>query len=397
MAPASLKQDIEDASCDLQDHHRNPQDLEGSVEREGEDLLLPMSSPSFTSKMAGSYRSPNYIGGVNRPPFDASMSLPERAYLTEQEQADALAQERDLLEDNHLIPPQNPRNRSASSQSSKSIRGTLDYISPSMWRANSKTQMADGESAIVDQDTPDESSALLRDAPGQPYGGCDQETIDRKWEEAITDGKIQTTWRRETKVLTQFSRPLVVAFLLQWSLSQTSVFTVGHIGKTELGAVSLGSMTASITGYAIYQGLATSLDTLCAQAYGSGHKTLVGLQMQRMVLFLWGITIPIAIVWASATQILTHIIPDKEVAQLAGLYLKILIAGAPGYAAFESGKRFVQAQGMFSASMYCLLLCAPLNALMHYLFVWASPVHPIRFLEEQTHLRSLETDRIPCI
>lgn len=129
-------------------------------------------------------------------------------------------------------------------------------------------------------------------------------------------------------------------------------------------------MTANITGYAVYQGLATSLDTLCAQAYGSGRKKLVGLQLQRMVYFLWLITIPISIIWLSGTAILSAIVPEKETARLAGLYLKILLVGAPGYAAFESGKRFLQAQGLFSATLYVLLICAPLNALMNYLFVW---------------------------
>lgn len=129
-------------------------------------------------------------------------------------------------------------------------------------------------------------------------------------------------------------------------------------------------MTANITGYAVYQGLATSLDTLAAQAYGSGRKELVGLQTQRMLYFLWAITIPIAAIWACGTIILQAIVPEGETAALAGLYLKVLIAGAPGYAAFEAGKRFVQAQGLFSATLYCTLICAPLNAVMNYVFVW---------------------------
>ena len=99
-------------------------------------------------------------------------------------------------------------------------------------------------------------------------------------------GQIQNNWKREAKVLVQYSAPLMLTFILQNSLTLTSVFTVGHIGKIELGAVSLGGMTANITGYAVYHGLATSLDTLCAQAYGSGRKKLVGLQLQRMVFFL---------------------------------------------------------------------------------------------------------------
>jgi len=195
-------------------------------------------------------------------------------------------------------------------------------------------------------------------------------TINKKWNEAVAAGKINTSWQREAKVLTKSSAPLILTFLLQYSLPVASIFTVGHIGKTELGAVSLASMTASITGYAVYQGLATSLDTLCAQAYGSGRPHLVGLQLQRMLYFLLLITIPISLIWAFGTQILSLIVPEKETARLAGLYLKVLIFGAPGYAAFESGKRYVQAQGIFSATMYILLICAPLNAFLNWFMVW---------------------------
>ena len=142
----------------------------------------------------------------------------------------------------------------------------------------------------------------------------------------------------------------------------------------ELNDSNSSKVTSNITGYAVYQGLSTSLDTLCAQAYGSGRKKLVGLQLQRMVLFLWVITIPISIIWLFGTRILKAIVPNQETAEYAGLYLKVLIFGAPGYAAFESGKRFVQAQGMFSVTLYILLICAPLNAIMNYVFVWVSIV-----------------------
>jgi MATE family multidrug resistance protein len=219
-------------------------------------------------------------------------------------------------------------------------------------------------------DLASEVSPLLGD-PDLPYGGHDDpNNISAKWEEAVAAGMIQTTWQREAKVLAKYSAPLMVTFVLQYSLTVASIFTVGHIGTAELGAVSLASMSANITGYAIYQGLATSLDTLCAQAYGSGRKKLVGLQMQRMIYFLWTITIPIGIIWLLADKVLLALVPEPKVAKLAGLYLKVVLAGAPGYAAFEAGKRYVQAQGLFSASLYVLLFCAPLNAFMNWLFVW---------------------------
>lgn len=83
-------------------------------------------------------------------------------------------------------------------------------------------------------------------------------------------------------------------------------------------------MTANIVCYAPMQGLATSLDTLCAQAYGSGHKHLVGLQLQRMTYFLWLLTLPIAVVFYFAGSILKLIVPEPESAELAGPFPKNL-------------------------------------------------------------------------
>ncbi|KAL4946796.1 hypothetical protein BDV06DRAFT_217954 [Aspergillus oleicola] len=287
-----------------------------------------------THSLAGSYQRPSFFTTVSHAtvvPYH-----PENEGLTRREREQAIEDERELLTDNQFLDP-----------------ATAGKCS----RRTSRT-------------TAEETTSLLGRGSGPRYNATDAEDIDRKWEEAVTAGLIHTTWRREAMVIGKNAAPLVVTFLLQYSLTVASIFTLGHLGKKELGAVSLASMSASITGYAVYQGLATSLDTLCAQAYGSGKRKLVGLQMQRMVFFLWVITIPIAVLWFFADEVLVRIVPETEVAELAGLYLKVVALGAPGYAAFESGKRYVQAQGIFSASLYVLLICAPLNALMNWLFVW---------------------------
>jgi hypothetical protein len=192
-------------------------------------------------------------------------------------------------------------------------------------------------------------------------------------DEVVLEGQLeeaQTTMGIEARLLAKNSIPLMITYLLQYSFSLVTLFVVGHIGTDELGAVSLATMTANITGLAVYEGLATSLDTLCAQAYGSGKKELVGLHLQRMVLFMLLISIPIGAVWLSSGWILAALVPEKELAHLAGRYLSILLAGAPGYAIFEAGKRFTQAQGLFNASLFVLLIATPINVLLNYLFVF---------------------------
>lgn len=175
-----------------------------------------------------------------------------------------------------------------------------------------------------------------------------------------------TTWQLEALTLTSYSRSLIITFLLHYSVTITSVFTVGRLGRLELGAVSLATMTANITCYAPFQGLSTCLDTLCAQAYGSGHKHLVGLQLQRVTFLLWMLLLPVAGLWWYSGRVLGVMIPDGETARLAGVYLRVLVLGTPGVAAFESGKRFVQAQGLFRATTWVLLVGAPVNVVANW-------------------------------
>ncbi|KAL1801020.1 hypothetical protein ACET3X_001362 [Alternaria dauci] len=185
-----------------------------------------------------------------------------------------------------------------------------------------------------------------------------------------TTEELGTTAGQEARLLLKYSVPLMGTYLLQYSFSLVTIFVVGHIGTDELGAVSLATMTANITGLAVYEGLATSLDTLCAQAYGSGKKTMVGLHLQRMILFMLAVTIPIAAIWLCSGWILAALVPEKAIAHLAGYYLSLLLAGAPGYAIFEAGKRFTQAQGLFNASLFVLLIATPINIALNYVFVF---------------------------
>jgi len=278
--------------------------------------------------------------------------------VNERDLAQTRNEERSLLRDNHLLPPKHSR----------------PFHEP-LWkrlyrRAFSTKVPADGYSPDL-SDVPKalESTPLLHnDYLGPPSPSPSVQ--DNLWEATIAANIIKTTWQREAQTLARYSRSLIVTFLLHYSVTFVSVFTVGRIGRFELGAVSLATMTANITCYAPVQGLSTSLDTLCSQAYGSGHKKLVGLQLQRLTYLLWLLLIPITILWWNAGSILASIIPDQGTAALAGLYLRVLILGTPGVAAFESGKRFVQAQGLFHATTYVLLIGAPLNLFANWFFVW---------------------------
>ena len=282
LAEASIAKDLEN---EPDNDPENAIDEENATDDESdsdlETLRRTTSNPAYS--MVGSYRRPSFTPAGGRGTLTHNFT--ETNWTpSKRERREARREERSLLRDNNVIPPKHPMKK--------------ESFGPRRWSVHlgvpggeAKVRRPGEVAAPVGPDgepsTATETAALLGD-PELPYGGQDAPGIvDQKWEEAVKEGKISTTWQREAKVLARYSGPLVLTFLLQYSLTVASIFTVGHLGKVELAAVSLASMTANITGYAVYQGLATSLDTLCAQAYGSGRKKLVGLQTQRMVYFLW--------------------------------------------------------------------------------------------------------------
>ncbi|CCF58077.1 hypothetical protein KAFR_0D04290 [Kazachstania africana CBS 2517] len=194
-----------------------------------------------------------------------------------------------------------------------------------------------------------------------------QQGLDTESLHVLAHEKV--TYESETKVLASYSLPLMFTFLLEDIFPLVCSLTVGHLGKNELAAVSLASMTSNIT-LGFFEGIATSLDTLCPQAYGSGRYKSVGVHLQRCIAFSFVIYIPFAMFWYFSEPVLYAIIPEKQLVHLTSQFLKVLIFGAPAYILFENLKRFLQAQGIFDAGIYVLLICAPLNVLMSYTLVW---------------------------
>jgi MATE family multidrug resistance protein len=94
----------------------------------------------------------------------------------------------------------------------------------------------------------EERVGLLGAAKVQQYGGVEETESLLRGEGVLEE--VKTSASLEAKLLAKYSLPLMVTYLLQYSFSLVTLFVVGHIGTDELGAVSLATMTANITGMA---------------------------------------------------------------------------------------------------------------------------------------------------
>lgn len=176
----------------------------------------------------------------------------------------------------------------------------------------------------------------------------------------------------ELKVLAEYSGPMVLTYFLQYGYQISVILVASQLSTDELAGVSLGITTAMIIGYAIFEGMATCLDTLCSQSYGSGRLSEVGLHTIRFTILVHLVAIPIGLLWLFSEQILRALVPSEEVAAHAGTFLRYALIGVPGYASFEAGKRFLQAQGNFTGGLYVLLICLPVTIGLNYALVIAA-------------------------
>ncbi|KAI1799739.1 MATE efflux family protein [Daldinia bambusicola] len=178
------------------------------------------------------------------------------------------------------------------------------------------------------------------------------------------------SWGSELWLLVQYSLPLIATYLLQYSYSVITTFVAGHLSADALAAASVGMTTMNIVGFATVEGMATALDTLCAQAYGSGNLLNVGLHVQRMCLLMVLAIIPIGAFWVVSPWVLSLFVKQHHLAVMAGEFLRYSLVGLPGYASFEAGKRFLQAQGDFRGAMIAILICTPVNAFLSWFFAF---------------------------
>lgn len=208
IAQSIIADDLAECSDDEVFDDDNPDDDLRDGPRIGPVLYTQPTGVAFD------YRRPSMISDVGEP------ALTKDAL---QKSRDA---ERSLLRDNHLLPPKHaPEDR----------RGVFSTLYRAIFSTKIRRPSPDEEVSFG----PSESSPLL---PGEPGPGTpDAEHVDAQWEAAVAHGVIETTWQREAKTIASYAPPLILTFLLQYSINLTSIFTVGRIGKVELGAVTIPS------------------------------------------------------------------------------------------------------------------------------------------------------------
>ena len=112
--------------------------------------------------------------------------------------------------------------------------------------------------------------------------------------------------------------------------------------------------------------MASSLDTLCGQAFGAKQYYLLGIYKQRAILVLTLVSLVVAVIWSYTGQILLVFGQDPEIAAGAGSYIRWMIPALFVYGPLQCHVRFLQTQNI----VLPVMLSSGVTALSHLLVCW---------------------------
>ncbi|XP_024025616.1 protein DETOXIFICATION 16 [Morus notabilis] len=170
----------------------------------------------------------------------------------------------------------------------------------------------------------------------------------------------------EAKKQLQLAGPLVCVNVLTNCLQVISVMFVGHLGELALSGASMATSFASVTGFSLLIGMGSALETFCGQSYGGKQFHMLGIHMQRAMLVLLIVSVPLAFIWANAGQILEFLGQDPEISAEAGRYARFMIPSIFAYAITQCHMRFLQSQN----NVVPMMVCIGITTLLHLFICW---------------------------
>ncbi|XP_078278522.1 multidrug and toxin extrusion protein 2-like [Rhinoraja longicauda] len=174
--------------------------------------------------------------------------------------------------------------------------------------------------------------------------------------------------REEVKQLFLLAGPLVLTQVMSYSLNFISSAFGGHLGKYELGAISLATSVISVTGVAVGTGLSMACDTLISQLYGSRKLKRIGVVLQRAILILMVFCCPCWALFINTEKILLAAKQDPEVARLCQLYVTIFIPALTLFL-YQIQVRYLQNQGIIMPQVLTGMVANVLSVIMNYSFL----------------------------
>ncbi len=172
------------------------------------------------------------------------------------------------------------------------------------------------------------------------------------------------------RALAAFTVPLILSGLFQQLFNWVDAFIVGNIeGETALAGIGATTSVYNLF-VTVITGFALGLSVLTAQRYGMGEKGKIReLLSSYTVLFALLFTVISAAGAVFTEELLVVLDTPETIFFSAQSYLKILFAGIPFIAVYNTYSAVLRGIGNSSAPFFSILVCSAVNVVLDLLFV----------------------------
>ncbi|XP_077242034.1 protein DETOXIFICATION 54-like [Tasmannia lanceolata] len=181
----------------------------------------------------------------------------------------------------------------------------------------------------------------------------------------------------ELNELWSMALPITAMNCVVYTRAMVSVLCLGRLGSLELagGALSIGF--TNITGYSVLLGLASGLEPVCSQAFGSKNWDLISISLQRTIVMLLIASIPISVLWLNLEKIMIFMGQDLEITSVAATYCLYSLPDLITNAFLQPLRVYLRSQGVTKPMMYCsalaVLFHVPLNIFLVFVLKLGVP------------------------
>jgi multidrug resistance protein, MATE family len=189
-----------------------------------------------------------------------------------------------------------------------------------------------------------------------------------KLEEEVGDDNPSAA--SELRALGSMAAPITTLNCVVYLRGMVSMLCLGRLSPHDLAGGALAIGLTNITGYSVLFGLASGLEPVCAQAFGSRNLDLLTLSLQRAMLLLLIAAVPIAVLWLSVGRILVALGQDPTISAAAAAYAAYALPDLAACVVLHPLRVYLRSQGIAKPMAACSAIAVALHVPLSVVLVF---------------------------
>lgn len=168
--------------------------------------------------------------------------------------------------------------------------------------------------------------------------------------------------------------PVMGSFIVSYLINILMMIYASHYGFESgnsdiLAGVTLSNLFGNVTVFSLLIGLSSSVETLASQNFGARNFEEVGIILQRCILILGALSIPLLLSWIFVGSFYSYCGVDPKVVAVITNLLRTRAFSMPAEVFNTGYEKYLAAIGVTTPTLYCTISCNVSIFVLLYIFV----------------------------